>query len=435
MTNGRRTSFFRLAIGLGAFALSLAISAQGQSETVLYSFANNSGGYNPVGSLVFDAAGNLYGTTSEGGNFEGCSTGCGVAFELTPGSDGSWSESVPHAFTGGVDGANPFVGLVADGKGSFYGASGDGGGSEIGAGTIFKLSPRAGGGWSTSLVHRFSGGSDGGNPYANLIIDSAGNLYGTAHHGGAGGCDCGLVFEMSPTAGGVWKETVLQVFNSRNGSFPGGNLVFDPEGNLWSTTAFGGITLGPEGLQRCGFNQAFCGYGTVFELSPTASGSWNETLVYLFQHASDGANPGAGLVMDSAGNFYGTAQSGGTPLGCDVGGCGVVFELTQTDQDLWHESPIYAFSGPDGSIPMAGLVFDGGNLYGTANQGGSSSCGVVFALTPIGGGWSESTVHDFDCTDGGKPQASLIADGLGNLYGTAPIGGANERGVVFEITP
>lgn len=429
------TFLSRLAVALSAFTISLTVLAQGQTETVLYSFANNANGYNPVGSLVFDSAGNLYGTTSEGGNFAGCSTGCGVVFELSPGSDGTWSENVPHTFTGGTDGANPFVGLVADGKGNFYGTTGDGGNSEIGAGTIYKLSPKSGGGWTTTLVHLFSGGADGGNPYTNLIIDSSGNLYGTAHRGGAGTCGCGLVFKMSPTANGSWTESVLQVFNSRNGSFPEGSLVFDSEGNLWSTTAFGGVTLTLKGYERCLIGQSFCGYGTVFELSPTAKGLWRETLVYLFKHASDGANPAAGLVADSAGNFYGTTQIGGTPDGCDVGGCGVVFELSPSRSGLWLETPLYAFSNSDGAFPFAPLVFDGGNLYGTTNQGGTSNCGVVFKLVPTQSGWSESTVYDFNCSDGGQPDSQLINDGSGNLYGTAPIGGANGVGVVFEITP
>jgi uncharacterized repeat protein (TIGR03803 family) len=418
------------AFALTAIAFALAVGTRAQTETTLHSFANDANGYNPVASLVFDAAGNLYSTTSEGGNFTGCNTGCGVVFELTPGFGGEWSESLAHTFASGRDGATSFTALTPDGAGNFFGVTSQGGTTiknTLGYGTVFKLSPKSGGGWNETLVHSFTGAVDGANPYGTLILDSAGNLYGTAHNGGNASCNCGVVFKMSPQSGGGWKETLLHTFTAKDGAHPSANLVFDTAGNLYGTTTWGGS----------GCTSGNCGVGVVFELSPT-SGGWKEIVLHQFQDSSDGAYPNGGLIFDTAGNMYSTAEYGGNRSDCSGSGCGTVFKLSPRPGGGWTFSTIHTFVSTDGSSVLAGLLMDAsGNLYGAAQAGGSSNCGVVFKLSPAsGGGWTDSTLYQFTCgNDGGYPQSTLISDSAGNLYGTTQIGGANGRGAVFEITP
>jgi uncharacterized repeat protein (TIGR03803 family) len=373
--------------------------------------------------VTFDAAGNLLGTTSEGGNFTACSTGCGVAFELSTGTGGGWSETVIHTFGGGGDGKNPFAGLISDAAGNFYGATG------LGYNTIFELSPVAGGGWSKTVLHYFSDPSGGTGPYANLVFDSAGNLYGTAHNGGNVDCNCGVVFELSPTSTG-WKETVLHTFTGENGAYPSGNLIFDSAGNLYGTASYGGT----------GCTYANCGSGLVFKLSPSSGGGrWTETPLFEFTNHFYGWHPVAGLIFDSAGNLYGTTSYGGNLGECGGDdGCGLVFELSPRSTGGWEETEVYLFGSSDGALPQAGFVADAaGNLYSTTSQGGASNCGTVFKLTPTSGGfWTVSTTYTFTCLDdGGYPTGDLVLDASGNLYGTAQYGGANGNGVVYEITP
>lgn len=421
-----------LQSGLLLFAItfSLALSADAQTETTLYSFAFGGNGYNPVAGLLFDSAGNLYGTASEGGSTTNCSVGCGVVFQLTP-SAGSWTQSVPHAFLGGkTDGSAPFVGLVADSAGNLYGTTGDGGSTtQPGYGVIFKLSPNGTGGWTETVLHRFTGGKDGANPYGNLIFDSAGNLYGTAHGGGIATCGggCGVAFELSPTTTGSWKETVVHEFKGGvDGEHPSAALVFDSAGNLYGTATQGGSKNS----------------GIVFRLSLSA-GVWQKTLLYAFKGSVDGAFPASALVFDSSGNVYGTTTGGGFTNGCGFAGCGVVFELSPTSTGPWKETLLYTFQQrADGAIP-SGVIFDGaGNLYGTASEGGNTAlcshngCGVAFELSPVSGKWAETVLYTFGNVtgDGIEPQAGVILDSAGNLFGTTQYGGANGLGTVFEIS-
>ena len=340
-----------------------------------------------------------------------------IALLVLASSTASAKETRVHEFPGGID---P-VGLVADRAGNLYGTTGSDG--FYGRGTVFQVRPSAGGVWTESAIYSFTGGSDGGNPEAVLALDAQGNLYGTTQYGGGATCSCGTVFELSPAAGGVWKETTLYSFaGGSDGASPRyTNLVFDAAGNMYGVTEFGGSSLA----------------GTVFELTPQAGGGWTESVVYTFVGgASDGANPLGGLVFDKAGNLYGGANTGGSRQ-CGVG-CGGVFELSPQAGGGWQERMIYFFqNGDDGAIPDSLLVIDpAGNLYGMTQVGGSGSCGTVFELSPgTGGSWSKQTLHQFAGSDGCAPFLNMVRDGAGNLYGVAEAGGAKGEGAIFRITP
>jgi uncharacterized repeat protein (TIGR03803 family) len=353
------TTFGGGASGYGTvFELSPAASGT-WTEKFLYSFKGGSyDGLFPFAGLIMDSSGNLYGTTQGGG-----ASGWGTVFELSP--RGTWNETILYSFSGGNDGATPAAGLIMDSNGNLYGTTVEGGASRNG--TVFELSPptTADGPWNETVLHAFKGGNDGAAPYAGLIMDSSGNLYGTTGGGGASGW--GTVFELSPPTFGPlsrpWNETVLYAFKGGNdGVDPLGGLIMDSQGNLYGTTS-GGRALG---------------YGTVFELIqiPGVPGAWNETILYAFSGGNDGANPGAGLVM-AQGNLYGTTAGGG------ASGYGTVFELTS--RPGWTETVLHAFSGGDGATPNAGLTTDSkGYFYGTTFGGGPTvSAGTVFGLRVI----------------------------------------------------
>jgi uncharacterized repeat protein (TIGR02543 family) len=317
-------------------------------ETELYDFLGGTAdGQNPQAGLIFDSSGNLYGTTSLGGMHDD-----GTVFQLSP----NGVETVLYSFSG-VDGQDPQAGLIFDASGKLYGTTASGGAN--GHGTAFELSPNPAGGWTESVLYNFGNGSaDGMNPYAALVFDNSGNLYGTTVGGGTNGG--GTVFELSPNPSGGWTESVLYNFGSgTDGKNPLAELVFDNSGNLYGTTSKGGAN-----------NNG----GTAFELSPNGGGIWTETF-YSFGSGTDGASPQAGLVFDNSGNLYGTTASGGA-----YGG-GTVFELSLSNGRCCREGPVYSFgNGPsDAANPYAKLVFDNsGNLYGTTSYGGSYSGGTAF---------------------------------------------------------
>ena len=293
----------------------------GWREKILHNFNYNGGkdGIVPYASLIFDAVGNLYGTTLNGGpgsctNRNGDVVGCGTVFELTPKADGAWTEKILHRFDNrGTDGYFPYASLVLDASGNLYGTTFYGGAH--GYGTVFELTPQAGGSWTETMVYSFCSQSfctDGSVPFASLIFDAAGNLYGTTQQGGGGG---GTVFELTPSGGGAWTESILASFSdsgdeAAEGTFPAARLIFDAAGNLYGTTASGGAN----------------GWGTAFELSPGAAGGvWTEKVLHNFNYnpynGTDGADPTCGLIFDAAGNLYGTTFSGGS------GRYGTVFEI------------------------------------------------------------------------------------------------------------
>ena len=378
-------------------------------ESILYDFIDSSmDGHLPAGNLVTDAAGNFYGTTERGGTTAG-----GTVYELSRQSGGSWVYTELHAFhSSKEDGRNPTNGVVFDKAGNLYGTTGNGG--LYGYGTVFELSPQASGEWAEKTIHNFKGeGAEGGNvPTGPLVFDAAGNIYGTTLLGGTGQCDnvsgCGVVYELSPTKAGGWSQTVLYNFEfARHGAWPSAGMIFDAAGNLYGTTLTGGSGL-------C-FDLDIPGCGTVFELKPRSDGKWTETILYSFQNNGiDGDYPVGGLIFDSAGNLYGTASSGGITT-CSrvyIFGCGAVFEVSPKSGGEWSEKVLYDFqnNSTDGEDPGFGLVFDSaGRLYGTTTYGGSHKIGTVFQLSQeSGGNWSERIIRNFNFSvdDGRSPVVS-----------------------------
>jgi uncharacterized repeat protein (TIGR03803 family) len=347
-------TFYGTTIGGGAHdvgsVFELAPNADGSwTESVLHSF-NRSDGRQPNAALIFDAAGNLYGTTARGG------ARAGTVFELTPNADGSWTESLLHSFDGS-DGEYPSARLIFDAAGSLYSTTEIGGTHNLG--TVFKLTSNADGGWMESVLHSFKyGDGDGYYPTGGCIFDAAGNLYGTTTRGGAHGN--GAVFKLTPNADGSWTEKVLHSFNRSDGESPSAGLIFDAAGNLYSTTAYGGAY----------------GRGTVFKLTASADGSWTESVLHSL-NKQDGRYPAAGLIFDTAGNLYGAAYSGGSANG------GAAFKLSPNQDGSWTYSLIHIFQGTPALNPSAGLVLGStGILYGTTAGCRSGCQGVVYQITP-----------------------------------------------------
>jgi uncharacterized repeat protein (TIGR03803 family) len=417
-----RVSASWLACTLAAIGMATA-QAQMPVETVLHTFGSVPKGAYPYAGVIRGSAGNLYGTTYQGGT-----ANAGVVY----GVDTAGHETVLYSFTGLTDGGNPYAGVAPDSAGNLYGTTSAGGSAQgsAGYGVVYKLDPSG----TETVLYTFTGGADGGTPYAGVIRDSAGNLYGTTGRGGTATCPlnylgpagCGVVYKVDTTG----HETVLYTFSggADGGSPYGAGLTRDPAGNLYGTTEFGGTAS----------------VGVVFKLDTTGQ----ETVLYSFiglaDFATDGVYPGAGVILDSAGNLYGTTMDGGgvTNPGCGGDECGVVFKLDPSGQ----ETVLHAFTGgADGAEQYFG-VFEGGvirdpagNLYGTTYLGGDLSgcyaegCGVVFKMSPSG---QETVLYTFTGgADGGNPYAGVIADPAGNLYGTTYNGGKNSAGVVFKLKP
>jgi len=330
----------------------LTPNAGSWTETVLYNFGTNSAdGIYPQGSVIFDSAGNLHGTTYYGGSSTNCGFGCGTIFQITPGSNG-WTETALYSFVGS-NGQNPRCGLVMDSKGSLYGTTEIGG--SHGAGTVFQLS-----GSQLRVLHNFGGVNDGANPFTGVTLDSKSNVYGTTFSGGPNGA--GMVFKLS-RAGDKWQEKVLHSFTNGKGigGYPEGGVTFDKAGDLYGTTTQLGMGT----------------VGGVFKLRPISGAKWSYSVLYGFTGGTDGSFPGGNVILDSARNLYGTTQDGG------VDNDGTVFKLTPTTKGPWKETLLYSFTGgSDGRHPeSSGLVLDGsGNLYGTTLFGGTGEWGDIFEI-------------------------------------------------------
>ena len=437
-----------LALVTLLFALVSAASAEWR-ESVLYSFQAGTDTYSPIGKVVFDQAGNLYGATQFGPEQ-------GAVYQLArPAKAGDpWTESILYTFKGNTlnDGQRPLGGLVIDKKGNLFGVTGYGGtgpcillGILEGCGAIYELSPpaQAGGAWTETLIYSFLGGSDGDLPSGDLTWDEQGNLYGATQYGGGfGTCNtyvgyCGTIFKLTPpqAAGGSWTERVLYRFKGGDdGANPNGGLIFDKRGAIYGTTQVGGNKT------LCVY-VGFVGCGTVFQLKPPAEkgGSWSENVLHRFRsHPTDGSGPNGNLVLKS-GNLYGTTIGGGKWAG------GLVFRLAPPSQTggRWTETFIHEFNlgaGP-GSLPAAGLVEDcHGNLYGTLSDGVTPSGGSIFRLYPPqpGGKWALQVLYVFTRAPDGAGPLQLTFGKDGTIYGTTEYGGTCTAfqggcGTVFEI--
>jgi len=400
-------------------------TTQAQTFSVLHNFTGGADGRSPLVGLTIDAAGNLYGTASEGGygRENVCyPVGCGTVFKLRHTNSG-WLFTPIYHFQGHSDGAYPYGGVTISRDGSLYGTT-DIGGTSL-CGTVFNLKPPPAActaalcQWTKTTIYSFQG-DDGCDPSGPLTLDQAGNLYGTTLN--ENGKGYGNVYELSPSYGG-WTETVLHAFTLSNGDgiFPGyTGVIFDNAGNLYGMASGGGDLSCAPGY----------GCGVVFKLTPSGSG-WTESGLYSFANGSDGAYPEGGVVFDASGSLYGATTSGG------MGGGGTVFKLSSFN-GYWNFTLLATLvSTQQSGGSWSSLVMDkAGNLYGTSRAGGLYDEGTVFKLTPSNGGWTFSIVHSFYCaTDGCGPYGSVVFDADGNMYGTTGGGGPSYAGTVWEITP
>lgn len=416
------------AIASGAPAASRASKHPAAREQVIYSFTGGADGGNPFSDLVLNSAGNLYGTTLNGGTGTACNGGCGTVFELKRNQSG-WTEEVLYSFQGGTDGYSPAAGVIFDSSGNLYGTTQFGGE----AGTVFKLSPNGKGGWIKTTLYDFSGG--GATPASDLVFDTKGNLYGTTSQGGSGSCGsytgCGTVFELIKQPNGSWKASTLYEFAGppNDGATPSSGVVLDAAGNLYGLTVAGGSK------QCLLFRNPGC--GVAYKLTPDGKGNWTETVLFTFARGNGFAvSPSAGLLVDAKGDsLLGTTVGGGD-------GLGTVFVLNRSNQE-WKQKMLHRFyENLDGRQPVGQLAKDSqGNLFGVTSLGGRASPlghggnGMVFELQPTKAGpWKEKILYDFaGGSDGSVPSAGVVIDNQGHLYGTTSYGGS--RGTVYEITP
>jgi uncharacterized repeat protein (TIGR03803 family) len=391
----------------------LTTAAFASSAKVIYSFSGGPDGQYPDTDLVMDKAGNIYGTAVQGGNHN-----IGAVWELSP-SQGGWTETTLYSFTGGRDGGQPYKGVTLGPDGSIYGTAvvgGKGGACEDGCGVVYRLT-NSGGKWKQSVIHNFTG-PDGQGPGAGVTFDKKGNLYGMTPTGGPNGF--GVIYRLKPRPDGTWKFTIIHAFTGGNDGVTGsaGRMILDKAGNLYGTATVGGKH----------------GDGTVFKLKHTPTG-WTLKTLYAFKGEPDGAFPYSGVIFDKAGNLYGVTYYDGEHE------VGAVYQLSPQPGGGWKERVLHSFGdGPDGGSSTATLVFDNaGNLYGTTSEGGDAecNCGTIFKLTPGDNGtWTESTEYRFTGNpDAGVAYNGMVKDAAGNLYGVTVHGGNHNAGAVFQFVP
>jgi uncharacterized repeat protein (TIGR03803 family) len=389
-----------------AFMMVLGLAAMATRHAQAQTFSvvyNFSGGSDGGNPLAGFTIGRA--GTLYGTTSAGGASNAGTVFQVTR----KGNQSVLYSFTGGADGANPQASLIMDPAGNLYGTTNAGG--DFGAGTVFKLTRKH----KETVLYSFTGKPDGANPQAALIMDARGILYGTTSAGGANGN--GTVFRLAPKKkGGKWREKVLYSFGSSNdGTVPVAPVTLDAAGNLYGTASAGGTY----------------GYGTVFQLKPSKSG-WTENVLYNFQMLTDGGVPYAGLIFDPSGNLYGAATDGGA----GTNGGGTIFELTPSANG-WTFTVLYALPGWGISGTYRTFLMDAsGNIYATTHCDGNNNAGTVYKLTPSNGSWTYTSLYVFTGgSDGLYSFSNLVVDKQGNLYGTTNLGGANGFGVVFKVTP
>jgi uncharacterized repeat protein (TIGR03803 family) len=417
-----------------ALALLLAAgNASAASEKALWNFNGTDGEVPGFGgpSLVFDLQGNLYGPAAGGTN------ATGLIFELSPNGNGDYNETILYEFNvyGTGDGSGPHE-LIFDQRGNLYSTTGAGGKNETG--TVFELSPNSKGGWTETILYSFGvkGGGDGNYPGGDLVLDAAGNLYGTTFL--AGRQQLGTVFELSPKSGGRWKETILHNFrglNKGDGASPQASLSTDGAGDLYGTTTEGG-----DGSPDCTYDG---GCGIVFKLTHEAGGTWKETVPHAFATSGkDGWAPeSSNVAIDQNGNLYGTTALGGG--GRANRGNGIAWELVYSARNhSYSYRVIHTFRADkgDGWSPRNGITIGpNGSFYGTTDVGGGKQCGygcgTVFELMQAKNKeWTKQILYSFTGDVSSTP-SGLIQDEAGNLYGMTAAGGTYNEGVVFEVMP
>ena len=404
---------FLHSVVIHAVAAILAVGARAASTTqVIYSFGGDADGEYTDTDLVMDRAGNIYGSSVQGGDFAS-----GTVFQLSP-SGGSWIHTVLYSFTGGNDGGEPYKGVTLDAQGNLYGTAvtGGTGACEGGCGVVYKLTNS--GVWTQSVIHNFNG-NDGSGPGSGVTFDRHGNLYGVTPTGGANGL--GVIFQMRPDTGGSWKFKVIHNFTGGSDGASGmaGRLILDKAGNLYGVATTGGAN----------------GSGVAFELVRGQTGQFTFKTLYAFKGQPDAGFPYGGLLFDKAGNLYGTTYYDG------ANDLGSVYQLAPQSDGTFKERVLYSFKGTaDGDGPISTLVADqAGNLYGTASEAGAASCGcgTVFKLTHgANGKWSESTAYSFTSVpDGAFVYNGMVVDSAGNFYGATVHGGTGNDGAIYQFTP
>jgi uncharacterized repeat protein (TIGR03803 family) len=408
-----------LLITLATVVSAMTPVADAQTLTTLLTFTG-SNGQNSEGNLVWDSAGNLYGTTGSAGGAQ--------VFRLRPTAHGPWTQNVLWRAASGGDPDNIRAGVIFDASGNLYGTSIYGG--QYGCGTVFEVIHNSDETWTEKNLHDFDC-TDGYQATGGVIFDKAGNLYGTTSFGGT--YNWGTVYKLSPNTDGTWTETVLHNFNfGSDGGYPGHlSLVFDSKGALYGTAGQGANGSCVVWTTGC---------GTIYKLTPNTDGTWTFTVIYSFTGGDDGGVPQYDLKFDKAGNLYSTTYMGGKY------NHGVAFELVGNSDGTWSEKVLYSFrSGSDGDNPFGGVIFDGaGNLYGTTLEGGGTACGgyngvppgcgVVYELMPSSGGtWTEKVLVRFDGKPNDTPINDLVMDGIGNLYGTAAGYDTDSLGSIYEV--
>src|SRR5579872_79907 len=409
---------FSLVANIFISAFLLTVQA-GASETVIYRFTGNGDGGRPYGGLVLDRFGNLYGTTQVGGDLAACSGGSGTVFRLSRSAQG-WTETVLYQFEGGTDGSWPMGALVFDGGGTLYGTTRFGGSYQ--SGTVFRVRPLATGNWDEDVLYAFTGTApDGLFPESGVVLDRLGNLYGTTVAGGSGAC--GIVFELSPGFSG-WRETVLHGFAPTEGSWIQAGLSWDNSGDLWGVAADGGaygfgsvfqLAATPNGwmfqpihsfdnldgdqpesnvvIDSSGtvygttvYGGAYDG-GTLWRLKQI-DGAWQESVIHSFTGTRDGGQP-MGLTI-AKGMLIGTTIVGGGQ-GCSGIGCGMVYTVKPRPGGGEIGNLLYGFTdlNGDGANPYDAVTVDQyGHIFGVTEYGGDPggcdgfTCGTVFEIVP-----------------------------------------------------
>jgi uncharacterized repeat protein (TIGR03803 family) len=412
MRRSSRNLYLRMIAAVLAFTMVTAIASLAQTKQTLFSFNTQAKGVFPNGGLILDSAGNLYGTTPYGG--PACASysgGCGVVYELSP-SSGLWKETIVYAFSG-PDGNSPSAGVVFDSHGNLYGTTTDGG--TYNKGVVFELT-KTSSGWQENVLYSFTGAADGGYPQDAVVLDSSGNVYGSTYSGGSD--NQGTLFELTPGSGSSWTENVLLNFNNLHGTGPSA-LAFDASGNLYGTATNGVADSNHE-------------KGTIYELTPTASG-WQQSIFFTFYVIyKTGINPAHGVSFDGAGNLYGTTQ--GVVM---QAGAGDVYEISPTQQETILKELQYqltygirnVFTGPI-SVDASGNVY--GSVYNQDQGAVVTYDGFVFRVGPAG---AETLVFpSLEPADKIYPMGGLAIDSAGNVYGVTRNVSSNGVPAVFKIT-